>query len=60
MCAYDLLQVMNEVTENGIHVYTGEIDEEDDSSDIRNIRVCTRHTDLLVVRCNKISFTCFF
>lgn len=30
---------MNEIMENGIHVYTGEIDEEDDSSEIRDIRV---------------------
>ncbi len=30
---------MNEIMENGIHIYTGEIDEEDDSSEIREIRV---------------------
>ena len=30
---------MNEIMENGVHVYTGEIDEEDDSSEIREIRV---------------------
>lgn len=32
------LKVMNEIMENGIHVYTGEIDEEDDSSEIRDLR----------------------
>lgn len=31
------LKVMNEITENGIHIYTGEIDEEDDST-IRDLR----------------------
>ena len=30
---------MNEIRENGIHIYTGEIDEEDDSSEIRDLRV---------------------
>jgi hypothetical protein len=30
---------MNEIMENGIHIYTGEIDEEDDSSEIRDLRV---------------------
>jgi len=29
---------MNEIMENGVHVYSGEIDEEDDSSEIREIR----------------------
>ncbi len=33
------LQVMNEVMENGIHIYTGEIDEEDDSTEIRDLKV---------------------
>ena len=32
-------QIMNEIMENGIHIYTGEIDEEDDSSEIRDLRV---------------------
>lgn len=27
--------------ENGIHIYTGEIDEEDDSTEIRDLRVST-------------------
>ena len=31
--------MMNEIMENGVHVYSGEIDEEDDSSEIREIRV---------------------
>lgn len=37
---------MNEIRENGIRIYTGEIDEEDDSSDIRDLRVsdCFPHT----------------
>lgn len=30
---------MNEIQENGIRIYTGEIDEEDDSSEIRDLRV---------------------
>ena len=40
-CIYELLifQVMSEIMENGIHIYTGEIDEEDDSSEIRDLRV---------------------
>lgn len=32
------LKIMNEIMENGIHIYTGEIDEEDDSSEIRDLR----------------------
>ena len=39
LCVCVCLQVMNEITENGVHVYSGEIDEEDDSNDIRDIRV---------------------
>lgn len=40
---------MNEIRENGIRIYTGEIDEEDDSSDIRDLRVsdCFPHTPQL-------------
>lgn len=40
-CIYELLifQVMSEIMENGIHIYTGEIDEEDDSSEIRDLKV---------------------
>lgn len=53
-CIYELLifQVMNEILENGIHIYTGEIDEEDDSSEIRDLKVYT--LDNLVC-----SFICF-
>ncbi len=32
-------QIMNEIKENGIRIYTGEIDEEDDSSEIRDLKV---------------------
>lgn len=30
---------MNEIAENGIRIYTGEMDEDDDGSDIRDLRV---------------------
>lgn len=30
---------MSEIMEHGIHIYTGEIDEEDDSSEIRDLKV---------------------
>lgn len=30
---------MNEIMDNGIRIYTGEIDEEDDSTEIRDLRV---------------------
>lgn len=38
LCAH--WQIMSEIMEHGIHIYTGEIDEEDDSSEIRDLRVC--------------------
>lgn len=31
-------QVMNEIMENGIRIYSGEIDEDDDNPEIRDIR----------------------
>ena len=32
------VQVMNEIMENGIRIYSGEIDEDDDNPEIRDIR----------------------
>ena len=32
---------MNEIAENGIRIYSGEMDEDDDSSEIRDLKVTT-------------------
>ena len=37
MCV--LFQVIQEIQDNGIQIYTGEIDEEEDSADIKELRV---------------------
>ena len=34
-----LFQVIQEIQDNGIQIYTGEIDEEEDSADIKELRV---------------------
>ena len=51
---------MNEIMENGIHIYTGEIDEEDDSSEIRDLRVnsvCILHEWLVVCAQESVPFS---
>ena len=32
-------QILSEIMENGIHIYTGQIDEEEDSDEIKELRV---------------------
>ena len=42
------LQILQEISDNGIKIYNGEIDEEDDSPEIRELRVSLlswQHTD---------------
>ena len=34
-----LSQIIQEIQDNGIQIYTGEIDEEEDSADIKELRV---------------------
>ena len=36
-----LLQILQEISDNGIRIYNGEIDEEDDSPEIKELRVST-------------------
>lgn len=37
--AIQCVQVLNEITENGIQLYTGQIEEEDDSPEVAEIMV---------------------
>ena len=32
-------QILSEIMENGIHIYTGQIDEEEDSDEVKELRV---------------------
>lgn len=41
MSSLSLLQILQEISDNGIRIYNGEIDEEDDSPEIKELRVST-------------------
>lgn len=46
------LQVMNEIQQNGIRIYTGEVDDDDDdSTEIRDLRV-SGYSDLVLAICD--------
>ena len=51
-------QIMQEIRDNGIQIYTGEIDEEDDSKEIRELRVLTHSLSVMGLFASRTSSLC--